>query len=159
RGRRHRRRHRQAERTGAGAPSARPTGGELEALRVALAGRSYPIHIGAGVLDDSALYAPHLGSRRAAIVTNAVVAPLYLERVARALSQGGATVTPIIVEDGEQAKDWRTLERVFDALLAARCGRDTVIVALGGGVVGDLAGFAAAVYQRGVPFIQVPTTL
>ena len=63
------------------------------------------------------------------------------------------------MEDGEQAKDWRTLERVFDALLAARCGRDTVIVALGGGVVGDLAGFAAAVYQRGVPFIQVPTTL
>ena len=111
------------------------------------------------MLDDSALYAPHLGSRRAAIVTNTVVAPLYLERVARALSQGGATVTPIIVEDGEQAKDWRTLERVFDALLAARCGRDTVIVALGGGVVGDLAGFAAAVYQRGVPFIQVPTTL
>jgi 3-dehydroquinate synthase len=111
------------------------------------------------VLDDSALYAPHLGSRRAAIVTNAVVAPLYLERVSRALSQGGTTVTPIIVEDGEQAKDWRTLERVFDALLAARCGRDTVIVALGGGVVGDLAGFAAAVYQRGVPFIQVPTTL
>jgi 3-dehydroquinate synthase len=88
-----------------------------------------------------------------------VVAPLYLERVARALSQGGATATPIIVEDGEQAKDWRTLERVFDALLAARCGRDTVIVALGGGVVGDLAGFAAAIYQRGVPFIQVPTTL
>ena len=88
-----------------------------------------------------------------------MVAPLYLERVARALSQGGATATPIIVEDGEQAKDWRTLERVFDALLAARCGRDTVIVALGGGVVGDLAGFAAAVYLRGVPFIQVPTTL
>jgi 3-dehydroquinate synthase len=82
-----------------------------------------------------------------------------LERIARALSQGGTAVTPIIVEDGEQAKDWRTLERVFDTLLAARCGRDTVIVALGGGVVGDLAGFAAAVYQRGVPFIQVPTTL
>jgi 3-dehydroquinate synthase len=98
-------------------------------------------------------------SRRAAIVTNEVVAPLYLERVARALAQAGVAATQIIVEDGEQAKDWRTLERVFDALLAARCGRDTVIVALGGGVVGDLAGFAAAVYQRGVPFVQVPTTL
>src|SRR6185436_15038458 len=117
----------------AGAPAARPTGGDLEALRVALAGRSYPIHIGAGLLDDTALYAPHFAARRAAIVTNAVVA-----------------ATQIVVEDGEQAKDWRTLERVFDALLAARCGRDTVIVALGGGVVGDLAGFAAAVYQRGV---------
>jgi 3-dehydroquinate synthase len=88
-----------------------------------------------------------------------VVAPLYLERVARALAQAGVAATQIVVDDGEQAKDWRTLERVFDALLGARCGRDTVIVALGGGVVGDLAGFAAAVYQRGVPFIQVPTTL
>jgi 3-dehydroquinate synthase len=88
-----------------------------------------------------------------------VVAPLYLERVARALAQAGVAATQIVVDDGEQAKDWRTLERVFDALLAARCGRDTVIVALGGGVVGDLAGFAAAVYQRGVPFVQVPTTL
>ena len=111
------------------------------------------------MLDDAALYAPHFGSRRAAIVTNGVVAPLYLERVARALAQAGVAATQIVVEDGEQAKDWRTLERVFDALLAARCGRDTVIVALGVGVVGDLAGFAAAVYQRGVPFIQVPTTL
>src|SRR6185436_6400201 len=143
----------------AGAAVARPTGGDLEALRVALAGRSYPIHIGAGLLDDAALYAPHFASRRAAIVTNAVVAPLYLQRVARALAQAGVAATQIVVEDGEQAKDWRTLERVFDALLAARCGRDTVIVALGGGVVGDLAGFAAAVYQRGVPFVQVPTTL
>jgi 3-dehydroquinate synthase len=105
------------------------------------------------------LYAPYFGSHRAAIVTNEVVAPLYLERVARALAQAGVAATRIVVEDGERAKDWRTLERVFDALLAARCGRDTVIVALGGGVVGDLAGFAAAVYQRGVPFIQVPTTL
>ena len=111
------------------------------------------------MLDDPALYAPHLGSHRAAIVTNDVVAPLYLERVERALAQARATTTRIIVTDGEQAKDWRTLERVFDQLLAARCGRDTVLVALGGGVVGDLAGFAAAIYQRGIPFIQVPTTL
>jgi 3-dehydroquinate synthase len=87
------------------------------------------------------------------------VARFYLERVERALAQAGAAVTPIVVSDGEQAKDWKTLEGVFDRLLAARCGRDTVIVALGGGVIGDLAGFAAAVYQRGVPFIQVPTTL
>ena len=111
------------------------------------------------MLDDAALYAPHLGSGRVAIVTNEVVAPLYLERVVRALVKAGAATTQIILEDGEQAKDWRTLERVFDALLAARCGRDAVLVALGGGVVGDLAGFAAAVYQRGIPFIQVPTTL
>jgi 3-dehydroquinate synthase len=93
------------------------------------------------------------------IITNAVVAPLYLGTVERALALAGAAITPILVEDGEQAKDWRTLESVFDQLLAARCGRDTVVVALGGGVIGDLAGFAAAVYQRGIPFIQVPTTL
>ena len=112
-----------------------------------------------GLLGEPGLYAPYLGSRRAALITNQTVAPLYLERVERTLAQAGAAVTPVIVEDGEQAKDWRTLERVFDQLLAARCGRDTVIVALGGGVIGDLAGFAAAVYQRGVPFMQVPTTL
>ena len=111
------------------------------------------------MLDDAALYAPHLAGRRAAIVTNEVVGPLYLERVGRAVAKAGASATHIVVQDGEQAKDWRTLERLFDSLLAARCGRDTLIVALGGGVVGDLAGFAAAVYQRGVPFIQVPTTL
>ena len=77
----------------------------------------------------------------------------------RTLAHAGVAAISIVVEDGERAKDWRTLERVFEELLAARCGRDTVIVALGGGVIGDLAGFAAAVYQRGVPFVQVPTTL
>jgi 3-dehydroquinate synthase len=90
-------------------------------------------------------------------VTNDVVAPLYLQKVGLALQ--GARVAQIIVPDGEQAKGWETLNRVFDALLEARCGRDTLIVALGGGVIGDLAGFAAAVYQRGVAFVQVPTTL
>jgi 3-dehydroquinate synthase len=128
----------------------------MESLRVTLGSRSYPIHIGAGILGDPALYAPWVKGG-AAIVTNALVAPLYLERVRQAL--GGARVTEVIVPDGEQAKDWPTLERVFDALLAARCGRDTLLVALGGGVVGDLAGFAAAVYQRGIDFVQVPTTL
>ena len=131
----------------------------METLRVALGSRSHPIHIGSGLLEDARLYAPHLESRRVAVITNEVVAALYLERVERALGRAGATPTSIVVADGEQAKDWRTLEYVFDRLLAARCGRDTVIVALGGGVVGDLAGFAAAVYQRGVPFIQAPTTL
>ena len=132
----------------------------MESLRVALVGntgsRSYPIHIGAGILADAALYAPYLRGS-AAIVTNAVVAPLYLESVRTALQ--GARVTEVIVPDGEQAKGWETLQRVFDALLAGRCGRDTLLVALGGGVVGDLAGFAAAVYQRGIDFVQVPTTL
>ena len=131
----------------------------MQPLSVTLGDRSYPIHIGAGLLDDAQLYAPHVASRSVAVVTNKVVAPLYLERVQRALEQAGGRVVPVLIEDGEQAKAWATLDRVIDALLAARCGRDSVIVALGGGVVGDLAGFAAAVYQRGVPFIQVPTTL
>ena len=128
----------------------------MESLRVDLGSRAYPIHIGAGILADAALYAPYLEGS-AAIVTNPVVAPLYLERVKKALQ--GARLTEIVVPDGEEAKRWESLNGVFDALLKARCGRDTLIVALGGGVIGDLAGFAAAVYQRGVPFVQVPTTL
>jgi len=131
----------------------------METIRVELGERAYPIYIGNDILDDASLYARHLVTGRAAIVTNAVVAPLYLDRVRRALSASGAQTIDIVVEDGEQAKDWGTLDLVFDALLSARCDRQTVIVALGGGVIGDLAGFAAAVYQRGVPFIQVPTTL
>ena len=130
----------------------------MESLSVALGSRSYPIHIGAGLIDQRALYAPHLRGA-AAIVTNNVVAPLYLARVRAALEAGGARVAEVVVEDGEQAKGFPTLDRVIDALLSARLGRDGVIVALGGGVVGDLAGFAAAVYQRGVAFVQVPTTL
>ncbi len=131
----------------------------MESLRVALGERSYPIHIGTGILDAAALYAPHLPAGSAAVVTNKVVAPLYLPRVKKALEAAGARVAEIVLDDGEQAKRWTSLERVFDALLAARCGRDTLIVALGGGVIGDLAGFAAAIYQRGVALLQVPTTL
>ena len=131
----------------------------MQSIRVELGERAYPIHIGAGILEDSSLYAAHIGAGRAAIVTNTVVAPLYLERLQRALAGAKIDAVAIVIADGEQAKEWHTLDRVFDALLAARCDRQTPIVALGGGVVGDLAGFAAAVYQRGVPFIQVPTTL
>lgn len=131
----------------------------MHSLRVALGERSYPIHLGTGVLDDATLYAPHATGRRAAIITNSVVAPLYLDRVERALAASGTPSVRIVVPDGEAAKGWETLDRVFDELLAARCDRDTLIVALGGGVVGDLAGFAAATYQRGVPCLQIPTTL
>lgn len=131
----------------------------MPSLRVALGERSYPIHLGTGVLDDAALYAPHAAGRRAAIITNPIVAPLYLDRVERALAACGTQTVRIVVPDGEGAKGWETLDRIFDELLAARCDRETLIVALGGGVVGDLAGFAAATYQRGVPFLQIPTTL
>ena len=132
----------------------------METVRVELGARTYPIHIGADVLDTEALYRPHLRGGRVAVVSNTVVAPLYGARVQAALARAGVHVAAeVLVEDGETAKSWATLERVFDALLAARVGRDGLIVALGGGVIGDLAGFAAAVYQRGIDFLQVPTTL
>jgi 3-dehydroquinate synthase len=133
----------------------------MESLRIDLVcnagSRAYPIHIGPGLIAARELYSPHIAGGGVAIVTNDVIAPLYLDRVRQALP--GVRLTEIVVADGEQAKSWQTLNRVFDALLNARCGRDTLLVALGGGVIGDLAGFAAAIYQRGVPFLQVPTTL
>ncbi len=131
----------------------------MQPLCVTLGDRSYPIHIGAGLLGDEKLYAQYIASKSVAVISNRVVAPLYLERVQRAIELAGGRVVPILIDDGEQAKAWSTLDHVVDAMLAAGCGRDSVVVALGGGVVGDLAGFAAAVYQRGIPFIQMPTTL
>jgi len=131
----------------------------MESVSVKLGSRSYPIHIGADLIGRAELYAPYLVGGGAAIVTNEVVAPLYLAPVKSALEKAGARVTEIVVADGEQTKSWQALNEVFDALLEAHCGRDTLLVALGGGVIGDLAGFAAAIYQRGVAFVQVPTTL
>lgn len=128
-------------------------------LEVGLGDRSYPIHIGAGLLDDADLLARHLAQPRAAIVTNDVVAPLYLARLASGLTARGVSVTEVVLPDGEGHKTWQSLGLIHDRMLAARCERRTTVIALGGGVVGDLAGFAAATYLRGVPFIQVPTTL
>ena len=128
-------------------------------LTVGLGERSYPIHIGPGLLARPELFEPHLGSRRAAVVTNEVVAPLYADAVERSLAACGTRSFRVVIPDGEAEKRWETLDRVYGELLRAQADRKTVIVALGGGVVGDLAGFAAATYQRGVDFIQVPTTL
>jgi hypothetical protein len=128
-------------------------------LEVALGERSYPIHIGARLLGEPALFAPHVSGRTAAIVTNVTVGPLYRERLAATLERAGARCLAIVLPDGEAHKNWRTLELVYDALLRAQADRRTVLVALGGGVVGDIAGFAAATYQRGVAHLQVPTTL
>ena len=129
------------------------------ALTVDLGERSYPITIGANLLADPALLARHVAGNKVAIVTNTTVAPLYLEQVAAPLRAAGREVIPVILPDGEQYKTWDSLMLVFDALLANKCDRKTTLVALGGGVIGDLTGFAAASYMRGVPFIQVPTTL
>jgi len=128
-------------------------------LRVELGARAYPIHIGAGLAGDAKLYAPHVQGRSAAVVSNETVAPLYAERVERALATAGARAIRIVLPDGEAFKDWQHLDRIFAALLEARFDRKAVLVAVGGGVVGDMAGFAAASYQRGIAHLQVPTTL
>ncbi len=131
----------------------------MRSLNVSLGARAYPILIGGGLLGQAELITAHLRTPRAAIVSNATVAPLYLEKLAAPLRAAGVKLTEIVLPDGEQFKNWETLNRIFDALLAERCDRSTTIIALGGGVIGDLTGFAAASYQRGVPFIQAPTTL
>lgn len=128
-------------------------------LSVALGNRSYAIHIGGGLLRQADLILPQLRIPRVVIVTNSTVAPLYLAALASPLTQAGVLVSEIVLPDGEQYKNWESLNRIYDALLADRCERATTLIALGGGVIGDLTGFAAATYQRGVPFIQVPTTL
>jgi 3-dehydroquinate synthase len=128
-------------------------------LQVPLGSRSYPIYIGAGLLARAELIADRLPQKRAAIITNSTVAPLYLASLRRALEERGIGVVPITLPDGESHKSWDTLNRLLDALVEQRCERNTALIALGGGVIGDIAGFAAAIYQRGVPYIQVPTTL
>jgi 3-dehydroquinate synthase len=131
----------------------------MQTVAVELGSRSYPIHIGAGLLQRPELIAPHLSQNKAALVTNPMVGELYLDALASGLNGIGVGVVPIVVPEGESQKTWETLNAIFDQLLAHRCERKTTVIALGGGVVGDLAGFAAAVYLRGVPFIQIPTTL
>lgn len=131
----------------------------MQTLTVDLGDRSYPIHVGRALLAQGRLIAERLPQPRAAIVTNDTVGPLYLKPLRDSLAAQGVATVDVVVPDGEAHKNWQTLNAIFDALLANRCERSTTVIALGGGVVGDLAGFAAATYQRGVPFVQVPTTL
>lgn len=127
-------------------------------LTVDLGERSYPIVIGRHLLEDGA-FASHVPGKRVAIVTNTVVAPLYLERLSTMLQAAGKQCIPIVLPDGEEEKNVDSLMQIFTALLENKCDRKTTLVALGGGVIGDMTGFAAATYMRGVPFVQVPTTL
>ncbi len=128
-------------------------------VTIELGERSYTIHIGSGLLDDSASWTGLPPSADALVVSNTTVAPLYAERLSAALRPHHRRVLQLTLPDGEQHKNWATLDLVFDKLLAEGCDRKTVLYALGGGVVGDMAGFAAACYMRGVPLVQVPTTL
>jgi len=129
----------------------------MKTLNLDLGERSYPIFIGSNLLSNPDLYAPYIKGKQVMIVTNTTVAPLYLETVKAALS--GYDVDEVILPDGEEYKNLDTLNLIFDALLEKRHNRTTTLIALGGGVIGDMTGFAAASYQRGVNFIQVPTTL
>lgn len=129
----------------------------MNTLHVDLGERSYPIHIGVGLLGQADLIRPHIPGQQVMVVSNTTVAPLYLDRLMAAL--GGLNARSVILPDGEQYKTLDTVNLIFTALLEARFNRTCTLIALGGGVVGDITGFAAASYQRGVNFIQVPTTL
>jgi 3-dehydroquinate synthase len=129
----------------------------VETLKVDLGDRSYPIYIGVEILSNPEFFKSHIRSKKVMIVSNTTVAPLYESGLRAALAD--FEVDSVILPDGEQYKNWETLNLIFDALLEKRHSRNTTLIALGGGVVGDMTGFAAASYQRGVDFIQVPTTL
>ena len=129
----------------------------MDTLRVELGTRGYPILIGQGLLSERAVFEQHLRARDLLLVSNTVVAPLYLDSLEASLRPRRVVAT--ILPDGESHKTLANVARILDVLVANRFGRDCAVVALGGGVVGDMAGFAAATYQRGVAFVQVPTTL
>ena len=141
--------------------SPRPLPSSLAPQRVniSLGERSYPIVIGTGLLGDAATYAQLPGAATALIISNTTVAPLYAAQLQSALQARYPRVLLLELPDGEAHKDWAHLQLIFDTLLQHGCDRKTVLFALGGGVVGDMCGFAAASYMRGVPFVQVPTTL
>lgn len=129
----------------------------MKTLKVDLGDRSYPIYIGSGLLRQADLFTRHIKSRQVMVVTNDTIAPLYLNPLLELLSS--FQVESLVLPDGEEYKNLDTVSRIFDALMEHRFNRNATLVALGGGVIGDITGFAAACYQRGIAFIQVPTTL
>ena len=132
----------------------------MQSLSVNLGDRSYPIHVGDGILSQVGDFLQQLGlERKVAVITNPTVAQLYLDTVHESLNDAGFDVLPVLVPDGEQHKDLRSLSVIYDRLIADRVDRQSCVLGLGGGVVGDLAGFAAATLLRGLPYVQVPTTL
>jgi len=131
----------------------------FQTVSIDLEGRNYQIAIGSALFDNPLTYAGLSGSNSALIVSNTTVAPLYAQRLQAALHEKFQNILLVILPDGEEHKTWQTLNLIFDALLENGCDRKTVLFALGGGVVGDMTGFAAASYMRGVPFVQIPTTL
>ena len=131
----------------------------MKTLQVSLGDRSYPIHIGSGLISKPELFKPYIANKSVFIVSNTTVAPLYSKKLINTISEDAKSIHEVILPDGESYKDWATLQKIFDAMLANGADRKSVIIALGGGVIGDMAGFAAASFMRGIRFIQVPTTL
>ncbi len=131
----------------------------MKTLEVDLGNRSYPIHIGSDLIDQSELFSACKKATSVYIVTNTTVAPLYAERLTKTLEKFDKPVRTIVLPDGESYKDWKNLQLIFDDLLKFGADRQALLVALGGGVIGDMTGFAAASFMRGIRFIQVPTTL
>ncbi len=131
----------------------------MERITVTLGERSYPISIAAGLFNDPTSFMPLKAGEQAMLVTNQTLEPLYVEQVKGCLERAGIRVDLTVLPDGEKYKSLEVLDQLFSSLLAKPHGRDTTLIALGGGVIGDLTGFAAACYQRGVRFIQVPTSL
>ena len=129
----------------------------MQTLIVDLGERSYPIYIGENIYFNGELINKHMHGNQTVIISNDTVAPLYLEKLQQSLTS--KSVQKIILPDGEKYKNLSSLEEIFNQLLSGRCARDVTLIALGGGVIGDITGFAAACYQRGVNFIQIPTTL
>jgi 3-dehydroquinate synthase len=129
----------------------------MKKLLVELGDRSYPIYIGSDLLNRSELYTQHIKAKQVVVVTNETIAPLYLDRILQNLQ--GFDVETVILPDGEQFKTLEYVTRIFDKLLVSKFSRNATLIALGGGVIGDMGGFAAACYQRGIAFLQIPTTL
>ena len=131
----------------------------VRTLHVDLGERSYPILIASSLLQNHAVLRSQIVGSRVVIITNTVVAPLYLQTLSDSLHAIGKQIDHVILPDGEAAKTWENLMLIFDALLEKKCDRKTTLIALGGGVIGDMTGFAASAYMRGIPFVQIPTTL
>jgi len=129
----------------------------MKTLHLDLGERSYPIYIGSTVLEQPELLVNHIYGKQVVIVTNETIAPLYLKRIENLLAE--YTIETVILADGEQYKTLQSTSTIFDTLLEKRFNRNAALIALGGGVIGDIGGFAAACYQRGIAFIQIPTTL
>ena len=140
-------------------PSAQLSAKPSEIVRIEFAERSYNIHIGASLLDNTDVFEGLPKASVAVIISNTTIAPIYAARLQTSLQGRYKTIHTIVLPDGEAYKTWQTLNLIFDDLLKHSCDRKTTLFALGGGVVGDMTGFAAASYMRGVPFVQVPTTL